>query len=83
MKGIGKENLYIVAPKRRADLRKKQFLNSSKLKDKNTKKHTSNPAKVANNKSADFSQSAIEEGNDSFRSSAPIDNSSDKFDNSI
>ena len=84
MKGIGKEKLYIVAPKRRTDIRKKQFLSSSKLKDKNTKKHISNPAKIGSNMNGDYSPSAVvEEGNDSFRSSAPIDNSSDKFDNSI
>ena len=73
MKGIGKEKLFIVAPKRRSDIRKSKLFPKNKLKDKGKNKRfndasdDSNPA--TRKKKEDYSQATIpEEGNESFRS---------------
>ena len=72
MKGIGKEKLFIVAPKRRSDIRKSKLFSKNKLKDKGKNKRlndASDNSPAARKKKEDYSQATIpEEGNESFRS---------------
>ncbi len=48
MKGIGKEKLYIVAPKRRSELRNSKLFANNKLKDKSKNKRFKDSSENSN-----------------------------------